>query len=727
MSVTAQRTVARRITWVVTPLCALAVLLTWSIPASQAQQGDGPTGQDDPATGEEPATITPAPAPAAGTDPDVGAGPIRQDDPMVQVASVSPWVEPEGEFQVRFGPTVTIPPGSQLTVTIHETLRATDDTSLRSEVNDVIEGGSTGRILQAPVTVPFDQLGDAATGAVLSIPIRSTRGDPDRVFLPNPGIHPVELVLTGPDGPELWSQTVFLNRLLFDSSDDPSPVRVSLVLPVQSGPAVGTDGAGTFTVEQRAQLSSVTSLLESVPEAPVTLAVRPNTLDGLERTSEPWAGDLLDSLRLGRSDNAVLRLPYVPIDTAALVEAGEPGQIEQQLLVGAGTVAQRIGRTTSATTWTLDRSVSTPALPLLERLGVESLIIGVDMLQLPPGVDDDQVMTSPVRLEGSENLQALAFDSIVSQRLADARVDPGSRAHEGVSLMMAGWFSAARRGEPLPLATAILVTPSTGPEVIAALTAALDAGGPLIAQPDAGALPAATDDTPTAALEERPTPDVRPTVEATNQTRREIASYRSMTNDADPAAQLWDELTNQSLAMGLTAAASDDMRAVVRSSIGSQVERIQAPRPRRVLVTSEDTVIPLRFRNDLPYEVRLVMRARSPRLEIEEPTTEVVLEPGENRIELPVVVRAPGESLLRISLTSPDGGITVPAADVPVRSTAISGVGAVLSVLSIVFLIGWWLRTLRRTRRDTSRTEHQSGPHDTPTGSDAAEKLSTGG
>ena len=175
--------------------------------------------------------------------------------------------------------------------------------------------------------------------------------------------------------------------------------------------------------------------------------------------------------------------------------------------------------------------------------------------------------------------------------------------------------------------------------MIAALTAALDAGGPLIAQPDAGALPAATDDTPTATLADRPTPDVRPAVAATNQTRREIASYRSMTNDADPAAQLWDELTNQSLAMGLTAAERDELHAVVRTSIGSQVDRIQAPRPRRVLLTSEDTVIPLRFRNDLPYEVRLVMRARSPRLEIEEPTTEVVLAPGENRIELPVVVQ----------------------------------------------------------------------------------------
>ena len=216
-------------------------------------------------------------------------------------------------------------------------------------------------------------------------------------------------------------------------------------------------------MEQRAQLSSVTSLLESVPEAPMTLAVRPNTLDGLERSTEPWAGDLLESLRVGRRDNVVLRLPTSRSTPRRWSRPTNRSRSNSSSLVGSGTVAQRIGRATSATTWTLDRSVSTPALPLLERLGVESLIVGVDTLQLPPGVDEDQVMTSPVRLGGSEDLQALAYDSIVSQRLADARVDPGLRAHEGVSLMMAGWFSASRRRAPLPLATAVLVTPSTGP------------------------------------------------------------------------------------------------------------------------------------------------------------------------------------------------------------------------------------------------------------------------
>ncbi len=82
-------------------------------------------------------------------------------------------------------------------------------------------------------------------------------------------------------------------------------------------------------------------------------------------------------------------------------------------------------------------------------------------------------------------------------------------------------------------------------------------------------------------------------------------------------------------------------------------------------------------------------------------TTEIVIVPGDNIVvDVPVTVRASGQTLLRLSLESPDGSIPVGSVDVPVRSTAISGVGAALSIISVLFLIGWWFRTHRRKRRE---------------------------
>ena len=74
----------------------------------------------------------------------------------------------------------------------------------------------------------------------------------------------------------------------------------------------------------------------------------------------------------------------------------------------------------------------------------------------------------------------------------------------------------------------------------------------------------------------------------------------------------------------------------------------------------------------------------------------------------------------------PDGGLTLPATSIPVRSTAVSGVGAALSILSILFLAGWWLHTNRRARRQRAE---ESGSHPSGSGGadDVPDSVATGG
>jgi hypothetical protein len=167
------------------------------------------------------------------------------------------------------------------------------------------------------------------------------------------------------------------------------------------------------------------------------------------------------------------------------------------------------------------------------------------------------------------------------------------------------------------------------------------------------------------------------------------------------------------------------LHATIRTGIAGSVAAIEPPPSRRVVLTSQDTVIPLRLRNGLPYDVTLLMRTRSPRLEIEGgETREIVLRPGENRIDLPVEVQAPGESLLRIELQTPDGGLSLTGAAIPVQSTAVSGVGAALSIVSVLFLLGWWIHTHRRGRRRAAAT---GGAHPTSDASEHAAGLTTAG
>ena len=69
------------------------------------------------------------------------------------------------------------------------------------------------------------------------------------------------------------------------------------------------------------------------------------------------------------------------------------------------------------------------------------------------------------------------------------------------------------------------------------------------------------------------------------------------------------------------------------------------------------------------------------------------------RIDIPVRARATGAFPLLIDVRTPDGRRSLSTSRYTVRSTAVSGVGLLLSVGAGVFLTVWWARHWRRTRR----------------------------
>ncbi len=190
----------------------------------------------------------------------------------------------------------------------------------------------------------------------------------------------------------------------------------------------------------------------------------------------------------------------------------------------------------------------------------------------------------------------------------------------------------------------------------------------------------------------------------TNATR--IDGFSSMSSPGDTAGAELDLLNDETLALGADAATRNSLWDQIEVHIDERLAMIQTPPPRSVVLTSRSGSIPLRIRNrgELPVTVR--MDTRSPRLEFPAgPTRNVVLAPGENRIDIPVDVQAPGSSLLRIDITSPDGTLDVREVQVTVRSSSISGVGAALSIISLCVLGFWWIRTVRTRRTARSAVD----------------------
>ena len=110
--------------------------------------------------------------------------------------------------------------------------------------------------------------------------------------------------------------------------------------------------------------------------------------------------------------------------------------------------------------------------------------------------------------------------------------------------------------------------------------------------------------------------------------------------------------------------------------------------------------IPVSLRNDAGRPVRVRVLFDSDKLEFRDgESLEVTLTDETTRLDVRVRTLASGASPLDITVTSPDSGVHLANARYTVRSTAVSGVGLVLSLGAGVFLLVWWARHWRDARR----------------------------
>ena len=80
------------------------------------------------------------------------------------------------------------------------------------------------------------------------------------------------------------------------------------------------------------------------------------------------------------------------------------------------------------------------------------------------------------------------------------------------------------------------------------------------------------------------------------------------------------------------------------------------------------------------------------------------MQPGLNRLDVDVEVRASGQFTMQADLIAPNSDRVLASTRQQVRSTTFSGVGLLLSGGALLFLVVWWSRTLRR-RPDATGTD----------------------
>jgi Family of unknown function (DUF6049) len=196
--------------------------------------------------------------------------------------------------------------------------------------------------------------------------------------------------------------------------------------------------------------------------------------------------------------------------------------------------------------------------------------------------------------------------------------------------------------------------------------------------------------------------------------RRSIDGLGALIDDPGLASSL-----HQSLLASTGTDTPDTLRVPyvdrVNGALGSVQGAVTLPDQFRITLTSRASTIPIRLTNESDQNLTVRVELESDQLEF--PDGSVLrpdLPPGTTTLDVPVRVRTSGAFTMDVEVTSPDGSIVLDTSTFDIRSTAISGVGLVLSVGAGLFLAVWWAKHWRSARRSRHLMPASSVPPASP-------------
>ncbi|MCB1250379.1 MAG: hypothetical protein KDB36_13270, partial [Acidimicrobiales bacterium] len=354
----------------------------------------------------------------------------------------------------------------------------------------------------------------------------------------------------------------------------------------------------------------------------------------------------------------------------------------------------------------------------LAAAGVSRLAVPADRLaELGGGGRFGTMATFEIEAPGSARLRALAGEPGLAAHVGGD--DPVLDAHHTVADLAMLYFQ-----EPgIPRAVGLLL-PDVGVDAayLDALLAALGPGAvPTSGTPPRRAvrgasLPGAIDATPVVTGE-------RDQVGATDSTlvrtltpgdpgdlgtyptqlsfaEASLAGYRSMLPPSELGRMVpLEQLVLVSGARSLDARGRQDYLDATVAQVDAAAASLTLPPQPRITVTEETVELTLIIDNAAEYPLQAELTLTSDKLDFPDGATQVVtLQPGSNRIPVDVSSRSSGAFPITVTLEAPDGSIAIASTRFTVRSTAVSGIGLVLSIGAGVFLLLWWVRHFRSTR-----------------------------
>jgi hypothetical protein len=605
------------------------------------------------------------------------------------------FVGPTGTFSVEVS-TGNLPTSTTLNLVLHGQITS------RSRLNRTIAGEQLGTALFSTPRVPIT----AGGSTKLALPLSEQWPAPDGgTVLTESGVYPIQIEAIDARGSRLNSITTHLLRL--PSVTTPTtPLAVAATVIIDAPLDVSSDGTPQLSQDHLDRARQQFQVLSRAGSIPLTLAATPFVVQSVADSGEP-------SIRTIAPERQTLSRPFVSIDAGSLDAAGRGSTIAEEFTQGDNVIASIFESAPDHRTLVLDQTVTPSALNHFAQIGAQSVVLQSSQIRSSLVSDGSAALTNRFIIESENNtaFAAMANDDVASSRFI-LNSDPILGAHHALAevMMLHEEQPGPDRGVALTIPAATDVGALT--EFLGALAdpsgMASGAAGNLVLQPVSleGLF------TRTAIATNNRGPIVRSWTSdepsdlgeyplLLEQSQWNLIGLRSMLPDGAELITPIERTVLASADVSLSGAARAGVLNNAAAQLQALTSAITLPTDQKVTLTSSSGKIPLVITNALPIEAMVRITVRSPKLEFPEGTTyEIALAPSTTtRTDIEVTTKASGAFPLDVTIASAGGGLPVTGSRIDVRSTAISGFGLFLSIGAGVFLLVWWGRHFRHTRR----------------------------
>ena len=546
----------------------------------------------------------------------------------------------------------TTNPDLTASVVVHQRVESEND--LRAQPGDILNRSPNVPIAELPR--------DAAGHLILDVGIRSFAGGDDRVLVPDAGVYPVTVQLRD-KGEVIRSLRTNLVRLPTETAEI-GLLPVAVLLPVSS--ADGLDLAGA------------TTLLERHPALPISVLLGPGVVGQL--LDDPTLAERLRSALNGRK---VIALPELSLDPSALASIGQGG-LYARAIENSQEDLSGLGLETLPGVLPIDVPLTVGGAGLLLDLGYEQVIHVGDVPQ------SGGVLTTDGR-----RLQIIQVDDELSAEFTG----PGEPAEQGHRLVARLAIRHEIDRSPVVLGGDDLS--QANPISLDIMLASLDQAGVLEAID--------LRDTTARGLTVRPsesaTQDLLPLETDVVRTLSLIDTYETFHVSGGLNPSLLREELVSAMSRDLNPESRKQTVDQLVTNINDSLDVISLPDPETVTLAAQNSVLTLTVENGAPGPRSVLLRFQSDKLTVDQNNLVIELPPGPSTIDIDIEARSVGESPLEMVLLSPDEQHELARTKIQVRSTAIPGLGMLLSATALVFLLIWWGRSIIRTRRERAEEE----------------------